>query len=165
MTLRGGWAIGVLVALAVSLALNFTLGGFVSARMFMPHPPPRGGFSTFMTAADRAFPQEMREALRDDLFNDPSVKTHFEALRADRRKMFAVMRAEPFDPDALKSVLDEIQANTSALQQAGHAALERIVAQTPADVRARIGLRDHDFDRRHGPPDGPPPDDLPPPPE
>ena len=159
MTLRGGWAIGVLVALAVSLAVNFTLGGFVSAWMFLPHPPPRGGFSTFMTAADRAFPGEMREALRDDLFNNPSVKSHFEALRADRKKMFEVMRAEPFDPEALKSVLDEIQANTTALQQAGHAALERIVAETPPDVRARIGLRRHDRD------DGPPDDGPPPPPE
>lgn len=160
MTLRGGWAIGVLVALAVSLAVNFTLGGFVSARMFLPHPPPRGGFSTFMTAADRAFPAEMRAALRDDLFNNPSVKTNFEALHANRRKMFAVMRAEPFDPEALKSVLDEIQANTTALQQVGHAALERIVAQTPADVRARIGLRGHDRD-----PGGLPDDPPPPPPE
>jgi uncharacterized membrane protein len=158
MTLRGGWAIGVLVALAVSLAVNFTLGGFVSARMFLPHPPPRsGGFSTFMTAADRAFPEEMREALRDDLFNNPSVKTHFEALRADRKKMFEVMRAEPFDPAALKTVLDDIQVNTSALQQAGHVALERIVAETPPEVRAEIGKRRYGHDR-HGPPDdGPPP--------
>ena len=161
MTLRGGWAIGVLVALAISLAINFTIGGFVSARMFLPHPPPRsGGFSTFMTAADRAFPEEMRAALRDDLFNDPSVKTHFEALREDRRKMFEVMRAEPFDPVALKAVLDEIQANTTALQQAGHAALERIVAETTPEVRAEIGTRRSGRDRR-----GPPGDMPPPPPE
>lgn len=158
MTLRGSWAIGVLVALAVSLALNFTLGGFVTARMFGPqHPPPRVGF---MTAADRAFPPEMQQALREDLFND-SVKSHFDAFRAARERMYEAMRAEPYDPAALKQALDDIQANTTALQQAGHEALERIVAETPPEVRAEIGK--HRYGRgHHGPPDddrrGPPPD-------
>jgi len=162
VTLRGSWAIGVLVALALSLAINFTVGGFFAARsVFGPdHPPPRGGFSGFLTAADRAFPPQMREALRDDLFNDPTVKANFDAFRAARQEMYAAMRADPYDPAALEAALDKIQASTSALQQAGHQALERIMAQTPADVRAEIGMhrrgRDgpRDGDRR-----GPPPRD------
>lgn len=157
MTLRGSWAIAVLVALAISLAINFTLGGFVTARMFGPHPP-RGGFHSMM--GDRAYPHEMREAIRRKLFDDPKVKQRLRALRQARRDMFTAMRADPYDPAALKTALDEIQANTTALQQAGHAALEHIVAETPADVRAEIGRRpgrDDDDDRRGPPPDMPPP--------
>lgn len=152
MTLRGSWAIGVLVALAVSLAVNFTLGGFVSARLLGPHPPPRSGGFSMMMGSDRAYPKEMRDALRRELFDDPSLKEHIRALRTARTEMFAAMRADPYDPAALKAALDEIQANTTALQSAGHAALERIVAETPASVRAEIGWR-----HSRGPDDGPPP--------
>ncbi|MEW5421539.1 periplasmic heavy metal sensor [Amorphus sp. 3PC139-8] len=155
MTLRGSWAIGVLVALAVSLAINFTLGGFVTARMFGPHPP-RGGFHSLM--GDRHYPPQMREAIRRELFDDPQVKERLHALRQARKDMFAAMRADPYDPAALKTALDEIQANTTALQHAGHAALERIVAETPADVRAEIGWRRRSDDHHRG---GPPRDEPP----
>lgn len=154
MTLRGSWAIGVLVALALSLAVNFTLGGFVSARLLGPHPPHRGGggFSALL-GSDRAYPPEMQDELRQAVFDDPAMKERIRALIDSRRKMFEIMRADPYDPAALQAVLAEIETNTTALQEAGHRILEKVVAETPPDVRAEIGWRRHHGDRDHrGPP-------------
>jgi uncharacterized membrane protein len=123
-------------ALALSLAVNLALGGFLAGRALAPGPVPvmlDPFLATFRTL--RELPAERRDVLR------PLLRQHVGELRPHLRRMRQAQRAvnqalgrEPFDPDALDQALTEFRAALLATQTASHDILLRLSeALTPAE--------------------------------
>jgi len=137
MTIRGPWAIALVVVLAVSLAANFIVAGFAAARL--SGFGPGGALENLVALGIRSYPPEIRRAILGEALSDRSdLRAGLDAIRAAREKMFAAMRAEPFDAAALDQAFAEVRQKTAALQQVGQGIVGRAVAAASPEVRARI---------------------------
>jgi len=134
------------VLLALSLTLNLAVLGVVAGAHFRQardirhfstpdHSMMRStGFGPFFDAMPREARNRMGPALteRQDIFA-PDRRI----LAAELRDMLAVIRAEPFEPGALETVLIAQQARASARIEAGRAVLiEQIATMSPRERRA-----------------------------
>lgn len=157
--------------LVASLAVNLLFVGFLigrGARSFGPPPPPRG------EAANPLHPRALMEALEPR-----ERRAAFRALRRtgtrllplsgeardSRLALAAVLRAEPFDPEAARAALARVRDADNALHEAGQAAVVELLGRLSAQERANIAseiegaLHDHPHARfGHGPRPGPGPD-------
>lgn len=149
---------GLGVTLAVSLALNLALAGFVAGRLLVPDPPlvrPDPGLQ--LLQAVRHFPEQRREALR------PLVKGErgqllrgLREIRTAQRAVRDALRAEPFSPEALTATLAHFRGTLDRGQAEGHARLVRLAAAlTPAE-RAELAERLQPRGAQHPPPGRPP---------
>jgi hypothetical protein len=138
MTIRGPFAVVILIVLFLSLAANFLILGFAAARI---GDLRQGAIERIIAVGARGFPKEIRAAIiaKAAAERDP-LRAAFADLRAARQRMFAAMRAEPFDAAALSAAFADVRAKTSALQALGQDILGEAVAAAPADARAEIKL-------------------------
>lgn len=119
---RGSRILGAL--LVVSLGLNLFLGGWIAGRAFLPHPPPPppgpGGLlerlTRHLSPADAAI-------LRGAFEPDPRGRDRQHALHA---RVAALLRAEPFDPQALAAAFAEDHAARGDFGQKLAAAAARL---------------------------------------
>ena len=137
MTIRGPFAIGLIVVVFLSLAANLLVAGFIVARI--ADPRPGGDIERIVAIGIRAFPPEIRDAIaaaaeakRDEM------RARLDDVQNARQRMFDAMRAEPFDRAALEAAYADLRARTNELQQAGQEIMLDAVANAPPDVRARI---------------------------
>ena len=138
MTVRGPLAVVLLVALVLSVAINLTIAGFVFSRVLGPRPG--GEIERIVAIGIRAFPPEIQQAIAErSKATREEMKARLDAVQNARRKMFDVMRADPFDPAALDAAYADVRAKTSDLQTAGQSIVTDAIAKAPADVRKRIG--------------------------
>ncbi|MBZ9936119.1 periplasmic heavy metal sensor [Mesorhizobium sp. BR1-1-16] len=166
MTLTGRAAIAVLAALAVSLAVNFGLAGFLVARS-VPHRDPPALAERLAALGPRALPPELRSAVAGELKPDtPALRAAFRAVRDARQAVFAAMRAEPYDRSAVTAALATLRDRLDTVNTIGQTAILDALDTAPADLRAKIGLQDGGNGRRRPsdersptaqPPGGPPP--------
>jgi uncharacterized membrane protein len=113
------WIVVLSVALLVSLGANLFLGGIVVGRGvrgqagLLTEASVRVGVERML----RTLPEEDRQIVRQ-MFDEqrPQVKERFEALRAARRTVAEVLRAEPFDKVAFTTAYDDVRARSVALQ-------------------------------------------------
>lgn len=129
---------GLRVALAVSVALNLLIIGLVAGAMLRGGPHDRmvrdldfGPFTEALSPEDRA-------ALRRDFIRQaPDMRDMRRQMREDFATVLAALRAEPFDPDALRGVVAN-QGNRMAarLELGQDLMLARIAAMTPAERAA-----------------------------
>lgn len=115
--------------LAGSLALNFAViaGAIGMAVTFDGPPPPDGGMpgvGGYIRSLDDHHRREFGDAMRGAFEKRPSRET----FMAEGREMIALIRAEPFDPAALKSHIEQVSARFEAGRRAGDDALIQIVA-------------------------------------
>ena len=76
MTLRGPFAVVLLLLLFASLAANFLVAGFVVARVNAPAPAATADVDRVVAAAVRGFPQESQRAIADTTkANRPQIRT------------------------------------------------------------------------------------------
>ncbi len=165
MIVRTRAAIALLIALAISLALNFTAAGYL-ATTWSRRPPHTGQMEAFGGML-RAFPPEMRAALRGATTSDHSaIAAAVADLKAARKETFAAMRADPLDVDLVRKGFANERNKADALISRGQQTVVDVLQTLPADVRARIGIGSPDTGP-FPPPDGPPPPeggrDAPPP--
>lgn len=99
---------GLKIALAVSLALNLGVAGLVLGAVLHGGPDMHGprdrdlGFGPF---AEALSPDD-RKALRRELVERmPELKSMRAQIDADLGQMLTLLRAEPFDPAALRDVM------------------------------------------------------------
>ena len=135
---RPGWMKWMLL---VSLALNFAFIGLIAGATLrndgpgarMPGDPGPGAFGQ---AYLRALPpQDRREIFRslkaaDALPDRGERRANFEAV-------LAVLRKDPFDPQALRQAVGRQSQASIALQGAAQAAWLRIVERMGPETRAR----------------------------
>lgn len=162
---------GIIIALALSLAANVFLGGFVFGRMAgVPHH--RGGEHGFSLRHDghdglsdltpaareslkRAF-ESRRVASRDD----------FREARALHEEFVKVLGADVYDREAAQS----LAAKFEAAESFGRAGMARLIVEaadglSPEDRKSLAKHLDHRGKRwkgRRGGHDGPPPEEAPP---
>jgi len=139
MTIRGPFAVILLVVAVLSLAANFLVLGFAAARISEFR---RGDVERIASFAARGFPSEIRKAIVAKAVEErqPLLAALVE-LRGARQQMFAAMRAEPFDAAALERAFADVRAKTSALQSLGQELVGAAVADAPPDARAGIKQR------------------------
>lgn len=138
MTIRGPFAIGLVVVVFLSLAANLVVAGFVVSRF--AGPPRRGGdIERIVAIGIRAFPPELQKAIVDgSKAQEQEMRTRLDNVREARRRMFEAMRADPFDPAALETAYADFREKTGVLQQAGQEVVLDAVAKATPEVRSRI---------------------------
>lgn len=143
---------GLRIALGLSVALNLLVAGVV-AGAFLRDGGPRdrmvrdldlGPFTEALSQADRA------AIRRDFVARMPAMGEARRAMRAEFGALLQLLRAEPFDPDAVRQVLAGYRARMQERVDLGQdLLLERLAAMTPA---ARQAFADRLEDRlRRGP--------------
>jgi hypothetical protein len=137
MTIRGPFAVGLLLFLFVSLAANFLVAGFVVARVGAA--PPAADVERVLASATRSFPPEIQRAIADTTkANRPQLRTRLEAVQKARQDMFDAMRAQPFNQPVLEKAFADYRISTAALQKASEDVMTQAIAQAPPDVRRKI---------------------------
>ncbi len=129
----------LVIALALSAALNIFLAGFVAARLVY-----RGGHGRDAPAFaphDRTRPNERmgRPGPMKRIFHEHAnqLAPKRKALRKARKNVARSLGAEPFQPESLRAALDELRQATVESQQVLHSALVKAAAKaTPVQRRA-----------------------------
>lgn len=139
---------GVKIALALSVALNLAVAGLAvgawlghGPRQGMPRDMSFGPFSEALNDTDR---KAIRRALLERL---GEFREQREAARAEFETLLATLRADPFDPQALKAALAALEARNAERLELGRTLIEtRLIEMSPeerADFADRLekGLR------------------------
>ena len=134
------------VLLAVSLTLNLLVLGVIAGAHFrddrdarMSPPPDRGmlresGFAPFFDAMPRDARRQLAESLRAGGVGFGPDRA---ALAAEFRLLLSTLRADPFEPTALDTVLAAQYARVAERVTAGRAALvNQVAAMSPAERTA-----------------------------
>lgn len=138
MTIRGPFAVTLLVVLLVSLAANLMIAGFVVSRFAGPGPGG-GEIDRIVSLGIRAFPREIQGDIMDQLrAHRGEFRARLDAVRAARQQMFEAMRADPFNRAALDGAFTDLRDKTNAIQAIGQTIVADAIANAPPDVRARI---------------------------
>jgi uncharacterized membrane protein len=141
MTIRGPFAVTLLVLLFVSVAANLLVAGFVVARFAGGPPPGFGGgdIDRLVTLGIGSFPRPIQDEIRQNV-RDQRMKfrTYLDGIRTSRQKMFEVMRAPDFDRAALDGAFADLRDDLNGIQMLGQSIVGDAVAAAPADVRAQI---------------------------
>jgi len=131
------WSIAVLVVLAVSLAINFFLGGFVvrgGGRM----DDGRFARAAAIAGLGRA-PAALRHRVEATLAkHHDDIHKAIEAVRVARRNVRDSMRAEPFDRAKLDGAFAALRTQVDKMQEVIHAAVGDAIAASPGAERAQI---------------------------
>ncbi|HZP09309.1 periplasmic heavy metal sensor [Methyloceanibacter sp.] len=118
------------VLLLISVCLNlFVAGAWVATRW---HSRP---LAKVMLSYPPSLRQDMRERL---LAEGPRLKAAIFELREARQRMFAVMRADPLDKEALERAMADVRAKTTELQAMVQAILAESLENAPASERQKI---------------------------
>jgi len=151
----------LLLALAVSVALNLFFIGAVTARFVDRPPPPREPVSMFWVM--RSLDDGTRESLR------PQLSQYAEVLRPLRREMFRtqaeineLLQADHVDPQAITDAFAKLRSANLSYQEVAHEQLAQVLARLTPQQRANA-VRVMD-ERRNGdrPRSEPPRNGLPP---
>lgn len=168
MTRSGKWLV---TALALSLAINLALVGFLAGRWLQTAGPPAGHDPALLLwPAVKGLPAAEREALRPVLRH--SLRASRDQVRAIRRAQRGVqesLRSEPFSAPELARALEELRRALNDGQVLRHAALVQVAERLAPEERRRlakdlaahgrppIGSRPPHEPAPPGPPPGPAP--------
>ena len=133
---------GVKIALALSVALNLAVAGLAVGAWLgggggrdMPRDLSFGPFSAALDDSDR---RAIRRALMERM-------GEFRAARAEARAEFetllATLRADPFDPAAMKAALVAIETRNAERLELGRSLIESRLAEMSTDERRAFADR------------------------
>lgn len=135
---------GIRIALAVSVALNLGVLGVVGGALLNGGPDGHGpmvrdvGFGFFSEALTPDQRAELRKTFVD---GNPRELSEWSAMRADANAVLAALRAEPFDPAALKRAMAAQNQRMSDRLATGHTLIEAFLIALPAQERAAFADR------------------------
>lgn len=146
-------------ALIGSLALNLLFVGGAATRFFMHGPPERFVGSSHVQLIPRRFFGDLDRARRNELL---AVFREFgkdfrggrRAVREEAMTLAGALEAEPYDPAAVKAVVDRFSERSSLLVgKGGEAAMSVIAKLTPEErklLAQHIRSRGENGGRRGG---------------
>ena len=139
------------IALVVSLALNLLIAGAAIGMVLRGGPPPVAvrdlGFGPFAAALS---PEDRAALRRDWLARTAAQGDGRRGMREDMRALLATLRAEPFDPEALRAILSRGAARTAGRLDLGLSLIEgRVTALSQAERMDFADRLEHEF--RRGP--------------
>jgi hypothetical protein len=142
MTIRGPFAVTLLVAAFVSLAANLLIAGFTVARFSDMGPPGGDEIDRIVSLGIHDFPPEIqRDILAEVRVNRGQIEDDINAIHGAERTMFEAMRADPFDRTSLDAAFADVRSTTSDVQTIGQNIVGRAIAGSPPAVRAQIRER------------------------
>lgn len=152
----GDWRRWVLIA---SLGLNLAAIGLIGGALLKGPPPPEPGPGPALWRYASALPDPYRRNLAEALrANRPDWESLRDALRVQAESMTTALRADPFDPTAVRNILEQQAELANRLSVQGTALLMAEIEKMSPEERAAYATAL--TDRRHGPkgpPKGPPP--------
>jgi uncharacterized membrane protein len=135
---------GLRIVLAVSLGLNLLVAGIVAGTILQDGPPHRlesvrdlgfGPFSEALTSADRT-------ALRQDFLDRANdMRAMRDGMRREAEALLIVLRAEPFDPEALRTQMAHMVSRMGERVALGQDLLADHLAQMSPDDRQAFADR------------------------
>jgi uncharacterized membrane protein len=133
---------GVKVALAISVALNLAVAGLAVGAWLgggghrdMPREMSFGPFSEALDDSDR---RAIRRALLDRMGEFRASRTE---ARAEFEALLATLRADPFDPAALKAALAAIESRNAERLELGRTLIETRLIEMSTTDRQRFADR------------------------
>ena len=129
---------GVKIALALSVALNLGVAG-LAIGAWLGDGPHRGmprdmTFGPFSEALDDTDRKALRRALLERL---GEFREQREAARAEFEALLTTLRADPFDPEALKAALKALEVRNAERLELGRTLIEtRLIEMTPEERAA-----------------------------
>lgn len=143
------------ILLALSLTLNLAVLGIVAGALLRDHDERRPmpvrdlGFGAFDDALSPDDRRELRRAFMDE---GPDFRGARRAMRQDFAAILTALRADPFDPAALQTVLDRQNARGAEMLAFGQKLLsERVAAMDPAARLAFADRLEESLTRKRGP--------------
>ena len=129
---------GVKIALALSVALNLAVAGLAvgawlgeGPRKGMPRDMSFGPFSEALDDSDR---KAIRRALLDRV---GEFRAQREAAQAEFQILLTALRADPFDPAAMRTALASIETRNAERLQLGRTLIEtRLIEMSPKERAA-----------------------------
>ena len=115
---RRCWRLALIVSLALNLLLAGVVGVWAVRPMFRgPPPPPEFGrviehMTHRLNDSDAAILKRAYDEHREDMNRLTGN------VRDARQKVRRALQTEPFDPDALKSAMDDVRAARSTVEEA-----------------------------------------------
>lgn len=133
------------IALALSLAVNLGVAGVVAGALMRPAPERVAAMarSAGLGPWGPAFEREDRAALRRADQRDRRLDhgAMLRDARADRAELAAALRAQPFDPEALRRINARILAQGQARAAHGLELVVEHVSRLTPQERARMAQR------------------------
>lgn len=127
------------VALAVSLALNVFLAGFLAAQALRPSEGRPSAAGPMLFRAGEALGDPGHPAIREVMrAHRQELRAHRRAIREARREVHESMVAEPFDQERLSAALASLRAETTSSQVLLHRALVQLATSMTPEQRARL---------------------------
>ena len=135
------------IALLLSLAVNFAIGGFVIGRHAAPPPKfdPTRGFQHWA----RTLPPERRAALRATIGERHSRPMHMRALLRNNQAVQDAIVAAPFDGTALQKALAELRTQHQQGLESHHHAFVAFVSALTLEERQQLAVELKQSRRRH----------------
>lgn len=139
------------LALVVSLSLNLLVAGAALGMLLRGGPPPVAvrdlGFGPFAAALS---PEDRVELRRAWLARTQGAGDGRRAMREDMRALLDILRAEPFDPEALRVILARGEERTAKRLELGLSLIhDRVTALSQAE---RLAFADRlEREMRRGP--------------
>ena len=138
MTIRGPFAITLIVVAVLSLAANLMIAGFAVSRFAGPGPGG-GEIDRIVSLGIHAFPREIQGDITNQVrARRGEFRAGLDAVQGARQRMFAAMRANPFDRPALDAAFADVRSTTNDVQAIGQTIVADAIAHAPPDIRARI---------------------------
>lgn len=126
-------------ALIASLALNLGIVGMVGGAMFRNGGPPHGasmvrdvGFGAFTEALSKEDRATLRRAF---LAGAPEFRDGRRDMRADFMDLLRQLRAEPFEAEQLRAVLDRQSARNAERLALGQTLIFELLVAMPPEAR------------------------------
>jgi uncharacterized membrane protein len=131
------WRGVLVVSLALNLAVIGVLGGAAVAGRFGDGPP--GRIDLGLGPVARALPEDQRRAIGRALRQDRA--TGGMDFRGQMAAMTAALRADPYDPDVMRQLLEDQAARLSQVQARARSAMLDQIAAMPPEARQRFADR------------------------
>lgn len=123
------------IGLAISLALNLFLAGFVAARLLRPPPPPPPQVHDGPPSGGARPALGLRRMMRE---RGVDMRADRQALRKARREVVQSLRAEPFDVERFKTGLAELRELSGQSQRKLHDVLVEAAQDMTHQQRVRL---------------------------
>lgn len=135
MTLRGKWAVALLLALFVSLGANLFLGGLFAGGALFERRQPMAARA--LTAFVQSLPEAARPVVRDAfLARRAEVRAKFRSVAEARRAVGRLMQEETLDEARLAAAFAELRERSGEAQALMHEILAAAMLELPPEVRA-----------------------------
>jgi uncharacterized membrane protein len=140
--LPSGTSRGVKIALALSVGLNLAIAG-LAVGAWLGDGPGKGmprdmSFGPFSEALDDTDRRAIRRALLDRV---GEFRTQRAAAQAEFETLLSTLRADPFDPAAMKTALSAIETRNAERLKLGRSLIETRLVEMSAEDRLAFADR------------------------